>query len=86
MLNLIDSITITAFNYTRRGLFEKHKLIVSCMLTLRILIRKGDLTHDEVEHLILGKCDPNPPPMPEVLRNFVTEILWANCKALETVH
>lgn len=56
------------------------------MLTLRILIRKGQLTNDEVEHLILGKFDPNPPPMPEVLRNFVNEILWANCKALETVH
>jgi hypothetical protein len=36
--------------------------------------------------LILGKFDPNPPPMPEVLRNFVNEFLWANCKALETVH
>lgn len=56
------------------------------MLTFRILIRKGELTAEEVEHMITGKFDPNPPPMPEVLRNFVNDVLWANCKALETVH
>ncbi len=33
---LIESITITSFNNTRRGLFERHKLIVAAMLTLRI--------------------------------------------------
>lgn len=43
--NLIDSITITSFNYTRRGLLEKHKLIVTTMLTLRIMLKKGVLLH-----------------------------------------
>lgn len=83
VMNLIDSITMTAFNYTRRGLLEKHKLIVSTMLTLRILLRKNVLTAAEVEHLTLGKFDANPPPMPEVLRGFVNDQMWANCKALE---
>lgn len=73
VVNLIDSITLTAFNYTRRGLLEKHKLIVSTMLTLRILLRKNVLTAAEVEHLTLGKFDANPPPMPEVLRGFVND-------------
>jgi len=36
---LIDSITYTSFSYARRGLFERHKLIVSTMLALRILLR-----------------------------------------------
>lgn len=36
---LIEAITITSFNNTRRGLFERHKLIVAAMLTLRIQIR-----------------------------------------------
>jgi hypothetical protein len=36
-----------------------------------------------VEHLTLGKFDPNPPPMPEVLRGFVNDQMWANCKGLE---
>jgi hypothetical protein len=53
------------------------------MLTLRILLRKGVLSAAEVEHLTLGKFDTNPPPMPEVLRGFVNDQMWANCKALE---
>lgn len=38
---LIDSISHVSFHFTRRGLFEKHKLIVSSMLTFRILQRSG---------------------------------------------
>lgn len=37
---LIESITVESFNYVRRGLFEKHKLLVATMLCLRILLRK----------------------------------------------
>lgn len=33
--------------------------------------------------MTLGKFDPNPPPMPEVLRGFVNDQMWANCKGLE---
>jgi len=37
-----------------KGLFEKHKLIVATMLTLRISIRDGLLLEEEVNHLIIG--------------------------------
>ena len=33
---LTESITYESFTYTRRGLFERHKLLVATMLTLRI--------------------------------------------------
>lgn len=36
---LLQSITFQGFNYTRRGTFEDHKLIISTMLAFRILIR-----------------------------------------------
>ena len=38
---LIDSISQVAFHFTRRGLLERHKLIVASMLTFRILQRNG---------------------------------------------
>lgn len=41
---LIDSISYTSFNWTRRGLFEKHKTIVSSLLTFRILERDQKLS------------------------------------------
>ena len=41
---LIQSLTYTGFQNTRRGLFERHKIIVGAMLTLRILLRSEELT------------------------------------------
>ena len=80
---LIDSITYTSYEYARRGLFERHKLIVSTMLTLRIMIRAKLLNADEVNHLIIGKTELSPGPMPESLKSFLSETIWAQCKALE---
>lgn len=80
---LIQSLTYTAYQYTRRGLFERHKLITATMLTLRVLLRAEQLNPDEVDHLIIGKIDINPSPMPDVLKSFITEPIWAACKALE---
>lgn len=39
--DLVESITFQGFNFTRRGTLEDDKLIISTMLTFRILIRKG---------------------------------------------
>lgn len=55
MQRLIDSITFTSFTYTRRGLFDRHKVIVSAMLTFRIMQRRGVLTDAAVDHLVIGK-------------------------------
>lgn len=49
---LIDSITYQGFNYTRRGLLERHKLLIATMLCLRILIRKKKIDEVEVAALI----------------------------------
>lgn len=49
---LSDSITYEAFNYTRRGLFEKHKLLVATVLCFRILIRKKKIDEGEVNALV----------------------------------
>lgn len=57
---LIDSITYTSFLYTRRGLFERHKLIVTTMLCLRTMLKAQQLDPHEVNHLILGKIEPTP--------------------------
>lgn len=37
--DLTESITFEGFNFTRRGTLEDHKLILTTMLTFRILIR-----------------------------------------------
>ena len=49
---LTDSITYEAYNYTRRGTFEKHKLLVATILCMRILVRKKKIEEAEVNALI----------------------------------
>jgi len=80
---LIDSLTFTGFQYTRRGLFDRHKIIVAGMLTMRILLRNEELKVEEVDHLIIGRVDPMPPPMPDVLKSFLNDQIWSACRALE---
>ena len=82
---LIDSISMVSFHFTRRGLLERHKLIVSSMLTFRVLQRAGELNPKEIEHLIVGKADANPPPLPEPLKGFLNDVIWANIKGLEAL-
>lgn len=55
------------------------------MLTLRVLLRAETLSTEEVDHLIIGKVDLNPPPMPDVLKSFINEPQWAACRAMETL-
>ena len=49
---LIDSITFEGFNYTRRGTFEQHKLLIATMLCFRIMVRKKEILPAEVASLI----------------------------------
>ena len=50
--NLLDSCTFTTFSYVTRGLFERHRLIFSLQLVLRILMQAGELTPDQVDLLV----------------------------------
>jgi dynein heavy chain len=58
---LVESITYQGFNYTRRGSLEKHKLIISTMLTFRIMIRHNKIQQNEVDALIKKEVALEPP-------------------------
>merc|ERR1719316_1477589 len=51
---LIENITYQVFNYSRRGLFDRHKLILATQLTLKVLSREGKLRESEVAFLLSG--------------------------------
>ena len=52
---MVDAVTTTVFNYVRRGLFERDKLTVATMLTLKILVNDGILAQEEVDYLVMSK-------------------------------
>jgi dynein heavy chain len=82
--SLTESITYEAFNYVRRGTFERHKLIVATMLTFRINIRKGLIDPKEVDALIKKEVAMEPPTQTESVK-FIPETAWAAVKGLESV-
>lgn len=41
--HLIKAVTFRVFSYTKRGLFERHKLIFSTQLCMKILGKKGEV-------------------------------------------
>lgn len=82
--DLTASITYQGFNYTRRGSFEAHKLIISTMLCFRILVRQGVLKQNEVDHLVKKEVALEPPHQSEALK-FIPEQAWAAVKGLESL-
>ena len=59
--NLTETITYEGFDYTRRGTFVKHKLILSTMLCFKINVRKNMIKQDEVNSLISKLVSLDPP-------------------------
>jgi dynein heavy chain len=78
--DLIESITYCGFNFTRRGTLEDDKLIISTMLTFKILIRKGIIVESEYNALIKRDLHPEPPHQNESLK-FMNENNWLQSRA-----
>lgn len=79
---LLENITLTVFNYIRRGLFEVDKLTVATLLTLKILVNDGIMNSDEVDYLVMGKTCVDPGNMGP-LHEWLPESIWPKIKALE---
>ncbi|CAM9463616.1 unnamed protein product [Sphacelaria rigidula] len=81
---LVDALTTTVFNYVRRGLFERDKLTVATMLTLKILVNDGLLAQEEVDYLVMSKISIDPGNMGP-LGEWLPEAIWPKLKSLERV-
>jgi len=81
--HLLDSITYQVFTYARRGLFDRHKLILSTQLCLKILTRDGKLKENEVHFLLNGPKVGGPvPPMSTQVQAYVSDAQWAALHSL----
>ena len=52
VLNLIDFITYSVFNYTTRGLFEADKLIFSTQVAVQVLLMRKEIDPVELDFLL----------------------------------
>ncbi|KAL4450636.1 hypothetical protein ABPG77_000992 [Micractinium sp. CCAP 211/92] len=58
---LVFNVTLQLFQYVSQGLFERHKLLVATQLCMRVLKRKGELSHEKYDYLLKGPQVIGPP-------------------------
>ncbi|XP_060795606.1 dynein axonemal heavy chain 9-like [Neoarius graeffei] len=81
VLNLIDSITFSVFQYTTRGLFECDKLTYMAQLTFQILLMNKEISPIELDFLLRYPIQPGvTSPV-----DFLTHHSWGGIKALCTM-
>jgi len=92
---LTYSVTYQVYNFTRRGLFDEHKLLFVSSIFFKILQRNPDiqtsnelgglLNPEEVLFMIKGTKNMSPPTMNAEVQNFVSESVWQSICGLTEV-
>ncbi|CAK0791281.1 unnamed protein product [Prorocentrum cordatum] len=80
---LESTMTYAVFSFTRRGLLDVDKIIISTMVAMRILVKGKKITREESNMLIRAPPDPNAGVMPDNAKTWLTETQWAQLKSLE---
>ena len=52
--NIMSTLTLNVYNYGCTGIFEKHKLLFSFDITIKLEQDRGNLTQDELDFFIKG--------------------------------
>jgi len=81
---LKESLTSTAFQYLRRGVFETDKLTIATQLAFKILVRAGLVDPLDVATLVAGTLSTDPGSMGPLVE-WMPEYLWPRVKGVESV-
>lgn len=83
--NIIEKLTVVAYNYTCLGIFEKHKLMFSFQMTVMIMDKDGDIDPLEYNFFIKGNTSLDP----VTVRNpyaWLPEQGWKDLEMLITIN
>ena len=80
---LITSIQYSVFNYIRRGLFERDKLIMATQLCLWVERKDGRMEDAEIQNLIVGPQKDTGSQMSANLAEWLPESAWLSLQALK---
>lgn len=81
VVNLIDSITFSVFQYTTRGLFECDKLTYTAQLAFQILLMNKEINMAELDFLLRYPAQPGlTSPV-----DFLSNQSWGGIKALSSM-
>ena len=83
--DLTQHITEFSFFFVRRGLFERHKLIFSTLITFRILIKDNKIKPLELKFLMEGKKDKDIGELIANTKEYLNTNQVQSAKALEAL-
>ncbi|KAG9395747.1 Dynein heavy chain and region D6 of dynein motor [Carpediemonas membranifera] len=85
---LIENATSSVYNNVCRGLFERHKLVFSFLMSTRILLGSGDITEDEWTQFIRGPMAVPQDALDKLVADVqrpeqLSELTWTRLAAMQ---
>lgn len=83
--NIITYMTYMMYRYVQRGLFEKHKLTFSLMMTNKILISEGSVTALGLDIFLKGGGSLDIASVKKKPKDWIPDNAWLNVVALSSL-
>ena len=82
--NIIDTLTINVYNYATTGLFERHKLLFSFQMTVRLLESQNAMSRVELDFFVKGNLSLEPVARPKP-NTWLSEQGWRDLMRLAQI-
>lgn len=82
---VIEYLTYEIFKYKARGLYEIHKFMFILLMTLKIDLQRGSITHEEFEFFIKGGAALDLKTVQQKPCKWITDVTWLHLVALSAL-
>lgn len=82
---IIEYLTLEVYRYKARGLYENHKYMFILLMTLKIDLQRGSITHEEFQYFIKGGAALDLNAVKPKPCKWITDVTWLNLVALSAL-
>ncbi|KAL6445584.1 hypothetical protein ACFW04_000844 [Cataglyphis niger] len=82
---IIEYLTYEIFKYKARGLYEIHKYMFILLMTLKIDLQHGSISHEEFQYFIKGGAALDLKAVEPKPCKWITDVTWLNLIALSSL-
>ncbi|KAI9224346.1 dynein heavy chain and region D6 of dynein motor-domain-containing protein [Blastocladiella britannica] len=86
LVNITEYFTFALYTNVCRSLFERHKLLFSFLLAVRIMLNENKVNIDDFKFLLTGSAptdaNAHDRPLPNPAKSWLTEMAWTDIQTL----